>query len=169
MDKQELERTTYIVVLSLIQIDTLNFHTNIEYNLSSHFCSLYSILPVSEYWVIITLINNRYIRIYIIYILGENVYPDLVGWLCLIYHDSWWLALDTHPLDTRKLQWNGFNLLVYMVIFWFYFPKSFFLGKNLTMYQTALKQYLFWDIIANWKVYYLNSKEKVPARKRINQ
>lgn len=145
MDKQELERTTgtYIVVLSLIQIDTLNFHTNIEYNLSSHFCSLYSILPVSEYWFIITLINNRYIRIYIIYILGENVYPDLVGWLCLIYHDSWWLALDTHPLDTRKLQWNGFNLLAYMVIFWFYFPKSFFLRQEFDNVSNCIKTISF--------------------------
>lgn len=143
MDKQELERTTYIVVLSLIQIDTLNFHTNIEYNLSSHFCSLYSILPVSEYWFIITLINNRYIRIYIIYILGENVYPDLVGWLCLIYHDSWWLALDTHPLDTRKLQWNGFNLLAYMVIFWFYFPKVVFLRQEFDNVSNCIKTISF--------------------------
>lgn len=168
MDKQELERTTYIVVLSLIQIDTLNFHTNIEYNLSSHFCSLYSILPVSEYWFIITLINNRYIRIYIIYILGENVYPDLVGWLS----DLPWLMLISigyTPAGHKKttVEWVQFTVIYgnFLILF----SKVIFLGKNLTMYQTALKQYLFWDIIANWKVYYLNSKEKVPARKQINQ
>lgn len=168
MDKQELERTTYIVVLSLIQIDTLNFHTNIEYNLSSHFCSLYSILPVSEYWFIITLINNRYIRIYIIYILGENVYPDLVGWLS----DLPWLMLISigyTPAGHKKttVEWVQFTGIYghFLILF----SKVIFLGKNLTMYQTALKQYLFWDIIANWKVYYLNSKKKVPARKRINQ
>lgn len=145
MDKQELERTTYIVVLSLIQIDTLNFHTNIEYNLSSHFCSLYSILPVSEYWVIITLINKRYIRIYIIYIFGENVYPDLARWLS----DLPWLELISigyTPAGHKKTTAEWVQFTGIYGHFLISFPKLFFLGKNLTMYQTALKQYLFWDI-----------------------
>lgn len=159
MDKQELERTTYIVVLSLIQIDTLNFHTNIEYNLSSHFCSLYSILPVSEYWVIITLINNRYIRKYIIYILGENVYPDLVGWLS----DLPWLVLISigyTPAGHKKttVEWVQFTGIYghFLILF----SKVVFLRQEFDNVSNCIKTISFLRYNCNLESLLLEFKRK---------